>query len=123
MRYPGNDRVESSMRMAELVIRDLEGEVKERLRRRARAHGRSLDEEMRDILHSAVAVRDPSPVGLGSHISAVFADAGLGEPISELRPREAAIPDFSAVVRVAKQRPTLAYGGRRSNVDRYKTQR
>lgn len=40
--------------MAGITIRDLDRDVKERLRRRAAAHGRSMEAEARDILAAAV---------------------------------------------------------------------
>ena len=40
--------------MAQLVVRNLEVEVKARLQRRARRHGRSTEEEVREILRNAV---------------------------------------------------------------------
>ena len=36
--------------MAQLVVRNLPEDVKERLKRRAKRHGRSLEAEVRDIL-------------------------------------------------------------------------
>ncbi|MCX0271226.1 toxin-antitoxin system [Nocardia zapadnayensis] len=40
--------------MASITIRDLDRDVKERLRRRAAVHGRSMEAEARDILAAAV---------------------------------------------------------------------
>ncbi|WP_158430194.1 FitA-like ribbon-helix-helix domain-containing protein [Nocardia cyriacigeorgica] len=40
--------------MAAITIRDLDDDVKERLRRRAAAHGRSMEAEARAILSDAV---------------------------------------------------------------------
>ena len=40
--------------MAQLVVRNLDEEVKAKLRRRAAAHGRSMEEEVRAILRDAV---------------------------------------------------------------------
>ncbi len=40
--------------MAQLVVRQLPVEVKERLKRRAKRHGRSLEAEVRDILENAI---------------------------------------------------------------------
>lgn len=40
--------------MAGITIRDLDPDVKERLRRRAAAHGRSMEAEARSILSEAV---------------------------------------------------------------------
>ena len=71
--------------MAQLLVRNLEDEVKARLQRRARRHGRSTEEEVRDILRNAVRgegeVREP----LGSRIHARFAEIGLDEDLPELR--------------------------------------
>jgi antitoxin FitA len=41
--------------MAALLVRKLEAELIERLRRRARAHGRSVEAEHREILRAALA--------------------------------------------------------------------
>jgi len=38
--------------MAQLVVRNLENSVKARLQRRARRNGRSMEEEVRDILRA-----------------------------------------------------------------------
>lgn len=43
--------------MAQLVVRNLEDEVKARLRKRAQRHGRSTEEEVREILRNAVGMR------------------------------------------------------------------
>ena len=61
--------------MATLVIRDLDDEVKARLRVQAAEHGRSMEAEARAILAAAVRGRRP-PRRLGSHIRAQFADLG-----------------------------------------------
>lgn len=45
--------------MAQLVVRNLPDDVKERLKRRANRHGRSLEAEVRDILGQ---VPEPTPV-------------------------------------------------------------
>lgn len=44
--------------MAALSIRDLDDQVRERLRRRAAAHGRSMEAEIRLILTEAVSEPD-----------------------------------------------------------------
>ena len=85
--------------MAQLLVRQLDGVVKEALRRRARRHGRSMEEEARLILAQAVTSdEEPSPraAGLGSRMAALFADAGLEEPISEWRGVEAISAPFEA---------------------------
>jgi antitoxin FitA len=74
--------------MAQFVVRNLEDGVKARLQRRARCHGRSMEEEVRDILRSAVKAPDFPAVGLGTEIAALFARKGLDFDIPELRGHE-----------------------------------
>ena len=73
--------------MAQLVVRKIENGVKERLQRRARRNGRSMEEEARDILRNAVQEELPAG-GLGTEISALFAKAGIDFDIPELRGHE-----------------------------------
>lgn len=73
--------------MAQIIVRDIEDDVKERLQRRAAQHGCSMEAEVRDILRDAVK-RDQQPSrGLGTEIAALFTGIGLkdGEEIRELR--------------------------------------
>lgn len=71
--------------MAQLVVRNIEEEVKARLQRRATSHARSMEEEVRDILRNAVKDDDrPSP-RLGSRLRKRFSAIGLDEDIPELR--------------------------------------
>jgi plasmid stability protein len=71
--------------MAQLVVRNIEDVVKTRLRRRARRNGRSMEEEIRNILRNA-AVEEPRPFGgLGKEIAALFTKVGLHADIPELR--------------------------------------
>jgi plasmid stability protein len=51
--------------MAQLVVRNLDEDVKIRLRKRAERHGRSMEEEVRDILRAAVAAPEQEE-GLGT---------------------------------------------------------
>jgi plasmid stability protein len=71
--------------MAQLVVRNIEDDVKVRLQERARKHGMSLEELVRDILRDAALSKPPSK-GLGSEIAALFRGKGFkaGE-IQELR--------------------------------------
>jgi len=71
--------------MAQFVVRNIENAVKARLQRRAKRNGRSMEEEVRDILRSAVHEEDVPAGGLGTEISALFAKAGLDSEIPELR--------------------------------------
>lgn len=70
--------------MAQLVVRNLEDDVKAKLRRRAAAHGYSMEEEVRAILRDAVRERIRPPGGLGSEIAALFKGIGLEQEIPEL---------------------------------------
>jgi plasmid stability protein len=71
--------------MAQLVVRNIENAVKARLQRRARRNGRSMEEEVRDILRSA-AIEEPLPTGgLGTEIAGLFTKVGLESDIPELR--------------------------------------
>ena len=73
--------------MAQLVVRNLDEEVKTKLRRRAAAHGRSMEEEVRAILRDAVKEEMRPTGGLGTEISALFRGIGLrqDEELPELR--------------------------------------
>jgi antitoxin FitA len=71
--------------MAQLIVRRLDEDVKLALQRRAKAHDRSTEEEVREILRAAVHTGQPAPLKLGSAISDRFHGHGLREDISELR--------------------------------------
>ncbi|MCC6009316.1 MAG: Arc family DNA-binding protein [Rhodobacteraceae bacterium] len=53
--------------MASITIRNLDDEVKRRLRMRAAANGRSMEEEVRQILRAALGDADP-PFNLAAAI-------------------------------------------------------
>ena len=61
--------------MASITIRNLDDDVKVRLRKRAAGHGRSMEEEARVILREAVE-RKEGPVNLASAIRARIAPLG-----------------------------------------------
>ena len=71
--------------MAQLIVRNLEEDVKERLQRRAASHGHSMEEEVRDILRNAVTEENRPPRPLGTRLAARFAGLGLDVAIPELR--------------------------------------
>ncbi len=71
--------------MAQFVVRNLDEDLKAALKRRAAAHGCSMEEEVRRILRRAVTEQPAASAGLGSRMAARFADAGLDEPLPELR--------------------------------------
>ncbi len=70
--------------MAQFVVRDLEENVKARLKRRAARHGRSMEEEVRHILRDAVKEQNQGVIKLGSRIAARFAKAGLTAELPEV---------------------------------------
>jgi plasmid stability protein len=71
--------------MAQLVVRNLEDDVKARLQRRARRHGRSTEEEVREILRNAVKDESAQRKRLGSRLRERFAGIGLEDDLPELR--------------------------------------
>ena len=73
--------------MAQLVVRNLEDDVKARLVSRARRHGRSMEEEVRDILRDAVKDDEfgDAKLGIGSRLAAGFEELGVDFEIPELR--------------------------------------
>lgn len=84
--------------MASMTIRNLEDDLKARLRVRAAQHGRSMEEEARNILRDALSTSSNA----GSGAALVSAIRALVEPFGgvelELPPREPARepPDFSS---------------------------
>jgi len=72
--------------MAQLVVRNLDDDVKQALQARARRHRRSLEAEIRDILRDAAKAEKRPAGGLGSDIAALFKGHGFKEgEIRELR--------------------------------------
>ncbi len=71
--------------MAQLIVRNLEGEVKTLLQQRALAHKRSMEEEVREILRTAVKEEGKSSIRLGSRLRERFSGIGIDEDILELR--------------------------------------
>ena len=62
--------------MASITVRNLEDGLKHRLRVRAAENGRSMEEEARDILRTALYHRRPHRENLASAIRARFAPLG-----------------------------------------------
>ena len=81
--------------MAQLVVRNIEDEVKERLVQRARRHGRSMEEEVRVILRDAVQELPclPEP-DFGTQFSAFFEGLEMPE-IREIQGYKIEPIDFS----------------------------
>jgi plasmid stability protein len=86
-------------RMAQLLVRNLDDKVKERLRKRARDHGRSMEEEARVILSEAVPApaKRPRKKGWASEIAEQFRGIGFTREEAdalELRGYTLQPPDF-----------------------------
>ncbi len=73
--------------MAQLIVRNIETDVKERLAQRARAHGHSMEEEVRRILRDAVGdqARPSDQQGLGTQLAQCFEGVELYEPLPEMK--------------------------------------
>lgn len=70
-----------------MTIRNIDETIEARLRLRAAQHGRSMEEEARDILRAALSSEPMNPVSLGQVIHERFAALG-GIDLPEV-PREA----------------------------------
>ena len=82
--------------LAQLVVRDLDESVKAGLKRRARRHGRSMEDEIRHILRDA-AREAARPVNrLGSRIASRFSAVGLATDLPELTGQAAGSADFGS---------------------------
>ena len=62
--------------MAVMTIRNIDDAIKKRLRVRAAVNGRSMEDEARDILRSALSTDDPRPRNLGQAIHERFGPLG-----------------------------------------------
>ena len=79
--------------MATLTIRNIDDGLKTRLRVQAARHGRSMEEEVRQILRECLAP-EAEQQGLGSLLHRRFAEVGGVElELPERRPARS--PDFS----------------------------
>jgi plasmid stability protein len=79
--------------MASITIRNLDDDVKRRLRVRAAEHGRSMEEEAREILRHVVGLPS-APRNLGQAIHERFAAAGGVDLAIPSRGPMRAAPDF-----------------------------
>jgi plasmid stability protein len=71
--------------MAQFVVRHLEDDVAEKLKRRASKHGRSMEDEVRHILRTAVQQPPSGRQKLGTRIAQRFQRTGLTGDLPELR--------------------------------------
>ncbi len=80
--------------MAQILVRNLDDDVKAALQRRAKRHGRSTVEEVRDILRDAVKEDDRPRDNFALRFSACFAGLGFEGEIPELRGQPARPAEF-----------------------------
>ena len=83
--------------MAQLIVRNLEDDIRDRIRALAELHGCSMEEEVRQILRSAVLASDARPAHvqpLGTRMSERFARIGLTEDLAQLPPLTLEPPSF-----------------------------
>ena len=80
--------------MATITIRRLDEKTKARLRVRAAHHGRSMEEEAREILRAALTASFPTPENLAETIQRRFARLGGVELPVVNRDRLRDIPAF-----------------------------
>ena len=73
--------------IAQVIISNIEDELKIHLKVCATQHGWSVEEEVCQILRTAVSEVCPTRQRLGSRIAERFAGVGLLEPLPELRSR------------------------------------
>jgi len=71
--------------MAQFVVRQLEDDIKARLKLRAERHGRSMEAEVREILRVAALEENRTGRSLGARIAARFRGIGLTEDLPEAR--------------------------------------
>lgn len=81
--------------MAQLVVRNLDEDVKRRLRERANQRGRSMEEEVREILLVASLEAAPVAAPLGTRIAHRFAGLGLTAKLPEFHGQMALPAEFS----------------------------
>ncbi len=81
--------------MAAITIRQLEESIKSRLRIRAAHHGRSMEEEAREILRASLTVPSPTTGNLAESIRRRFAAFGGVELELPRRDAMRQAPNFS----------------------------
>lgn len=80
--------------MAQIVVRNLDDDVKTRLKRLAARHGRSMEDEVRQILRNAAYSGSKAKLPLGTRMAAHFAGSGLSLEVPELRGQPARPAEF-----------------------------
>jgi plasmid stability protein len=68
----------NEVEMAQILVRNLEDQLKVRLQRRAKRHGHSMEAEAREILRNALKEEQAPAVGFGTASVALFSGQGIG---------------------------------------------
>ncbi|MEO6596512.1 MAG: Arc family DNA-binding protein [Planctomycetota bacterium] len=72
--------------MAQLIVRNLEDDIRDKLRALAAEHGRSMEEEVREILRTAVLAATQPLEKLGTRLVERFRGCNLeDDEVEELR--------------------------------------
>ncbi len=82
--------------MAQFVVRNVEEDVAEKLKKRARRHARSMEDEVRHILRAAVQERPEGTQKLGTRIAQRFRRSGLTSDLPEFRGVAAKAAEFDS---------------------------
>jgi plasmid stability protein len=91
-----HDIISARMRMAQFVVRNVEEDVAKKLKQRASRNARSMEDEVRHILRTAVQ-QPPEPVQkLGTAIAQRFRRSGLKTDLPELRGINAIAAEFDS---------------------------
>ena len=80
--------------MAQFVVRNLEDDVRDKLRALAQRQGQSMEEAVREILRGAVMRPQTPQIALGTRLAQRFARVGLTGEIPEVRGNVIAPPSF-----------------------------
>lgn len=80
--------------MTQFTVRNLEEDVRDKLRELAKQQGQSFEETVRQVLRAAVLGVEAEPAPLGSRIADRFRREGLDQPIEELRGQQLDPPDL-----------------------------
>lgn len=83
--------------MASMTIRNIDDRLKQRLRVRAATHGRSMEDEARDILKMVLAQQEATSGNLAGAIRARLQPLGGVELEIPVREPIRDAPDFSAI--------------------------
>lgn len=82
--------------MAQFVVRNLEEDVAKKLKQRAKRHARSMEDEVRHILRTAVQERPERARKLGTRIARRFRGSGLTSDLPEWRGVVATAAEFDS---------------------------